>query len=132
MIDNHHVGALATTPLDEVRREQSNELRHAGQADTARQFKADRSALVRNPDDFSDRQATTLAATRAGRGKVTRAWAMKEMVTAIFAPGLHRRRRRRAARPGAGPPFALPTGTVDSLGPNDPHTPRRDPRRPTP
>ncbi len=88
VIDNYHVVALATKALDEVRREHWNELRHAGQADTAKQFKHDRWALLKNPDDLSDQQATTLAAIRAGGGKLARAWAMKEMLRAIFAPGL--------------------------------------------
>jgi transposase len=87
-IDNFHVVQLATKALDEVRREYWNELRHAGQADTAKQFKHDRWALLKNPDELTDHQAITLAAIRAGGGKVARAWAMKEMVRAIFAPGL--------------------------------------------
>jgi len=88
VIDNYHVVALASKALDEVRREHWNELRYAGQADTAKQFKHDRWALLKNPDDLTDRQASTLAAIRAAGGKVARAWAMKEMVRAIFAPGL--------------------------------------------
>ena len=85
VIDNYHVVALATKALDEVRREHWNELRHAGTTDAAKQFKADRWALLRNPDDLTDRQATILAAIQVGGGKVARAWAMKEMVRAIFA-----------------------------------------------
>jgi transposase len=88
VIDNYHVVQLATKALDEVRREHWNELRHAGQADTAKQFKHDRWALLKNPDDLTDRQASILAAISAGGGKLARAWAMKEMVRAIFAPGL--------------------------------------------
>ncbi|MGH8965245.1 MAG: transposase, partial [Actinomycetes bacterium] len=88
VIDNYHVVQLATKALDEVRREYWNELRHAGDADAAKQFKHDRWALLKNPDDLTDRQASTLAAIRAGGGKVARAWALKEMVRAIFAPGL--------------------------------------------
>jgi transposase len=88
VIDNYHVVALATKALDEVRREHWNELRHAGEADAAKQFKHDRWALLKNPHDLTDRQATILAAIRAGGGKLARAWAMKEMARAIFAPGL--------------------------------------------
>ncbi|MGP0048993.1 MAG: ISL3 family transposase, partial [Solirubrobacteraceae bacterium] len=84
----YHVVQLATKALDEVRREHWNELRRTGETDIAKQFKADRWALLKNPDDLSDRQASTLAAIRAGGGKVARAWAMKEMVRAIFAAGL--------------------------------------------
>ena len=86
VIDNYHVVQLATKALDEVRREHWNELRHAGQADAAKQFKHDRWALLRNPDDLTGRQATTLAAIRAGGGKLTRAWAMKEMVKRSSPP----------------------------------------------
>ena len=87
-IDNYHVVQLATKALDEVRREHWNELRHVGETGAAKQFKHDRWALLRNPDDLTDQQATTLAAIRTGGGKVPRAWAMKEMVRAIFAPRL--------------------------------------------
>ncbi len=87
-IDNYHVVQLATKALDEVRREHWNELRRAGEADAAKQFKHDRWALLRNPEALTDQQAATLAAIRSGGGKTARAWAMKEMVRAIFAPGL--------------------------------------------
>ncbi len=88
VIDNYHVVQLATKALDEVRREHWNELRHAGDTAAARQFKHDRWALLRNPADLSEHQAATLAQIQAGGGKVARAWAMKEMVRAIFAKGL--------------------------------------------
>ena len=88
VIDNYHVVQLATKALDEVRREYWNELRHSGDAHAAKAFKADRWALLKNPDDLTDSQADTLAAIRATGGKVARAWTMKEMVRAIFAPGL--------------------------------------------
>ena len=88
VIDNYHVVALATKALDEVRREYWNELRGAGDTDAAKLFKHDRWALLKNPDDLTDRQATTLAAIRTVGGKVARAWSTKEMVRAIFAPDL--------------------------------------------
>jgi transposase len=87
-IDNYHVVQLATRALDEVRREHWNELRRAGEKDAAKQFKDSRWSLLKNPEDLTDRQADTLAALHAAGGKVPRAWAMKEMVRAIFAPGL--------------------------------------------
>jgi len=46
-------------------------------------------SLLKNPDDLTDRQAVTLQALKAAGGKVARAWTMKEMVRAIFAPGLN-------------------------------------------
>jgi transposase len=87
-IDNYHVVQLATKALDEVRREHWNELRQAGDRNTAKQFKDSRWSLLKNPQDLTDRQANTLAAFQAAGGKVPRAWAMKEMVRAIFAAGL--------------------------------------------
>jgi transposase len=87
-IDNYHVVQLATRALDEVRREHWNELRRAGEKDAAKQFKDSRWSLLKNPEDLTDRQADTLAALHAAGGKVPRAWALKEMVRAIFAPGL--------------------------------------------
>ena len=83
-IDNFHVVQLATKALDEVRREHWNELRHTGDRNAAKQFKGSRWALLKNPGDLTDRQADTLAALHAAGGKVPRAWAMKEMVRAIF------------------------------------------------
>ena len=88
MIDNYHVVQLATKALEEVRREHWNELRHSGQTDAALRFKHDRWALLKNPDELTDHQAAVLAQIRQGGGKLARAWAMKEMVRAIFAPGL--------------------------------------------
>jgi transposase len=88
VIDNYHVVQLATKALDEVRREHWNELRRSGQADKASQFKRDRWALLKNPDQLTDDQAAVLAHIRQGGGKLARAWAMKEMVREIFAPGL--------------------------------------------
>jgi len=88
VIDNYHVVQLATKALDEVRRQHWNELRATGASDAAKAFKQDRWALLKNPEDLTDQQAATLAALRAAGGKVARAWAMKEMVRAIFAPGL--------------------------------------------
>ncbi len=87
-IDNFHVVQLATKALDEVRREHWNELRHAGDTSAAKQFKDSRWSLLKNPGDLTDRQLDTLTALQLAGGKVPRAWAMKEMVRAIFAPGL--------------------------------------------
>ena len=88
VIDNYHVVALATKALDEVRREHWNELRAAGESDAAKTFKDARWSLLKNPEDLTDRQAATLAAFHAAGGKVPRAWTMKELVRAIFAPRL--------------------------------------------
>jgi transposase len=87
-IDNYHVVQLATAALDEVRREHWNELRQAGETNAAKWFKGARWSLLKNPADLTQRQADTLDALHAAGGKTTRAWAMKEMTRAIFAPDL--------------------------------------------
>ena len=88
VIDNYHVVALATKALDEVRREHWNELRSAGESEPAKTFKDARWSLLKNPENLTDRQAATLAAFHATGGKVPRAWTMKELIRAIFAPRL--------------------------------------------
>lgn len=88
VIDNYHVVQLATNAMDEVRREDWNALRSSGQADAAKAFKDARWSLLKNPEDLTERQVDTLAALQAAGGKTARAWAMKEMVRAIFAPSL--------------------------------------------
>ena len=88
VIDNYHVVALASKALDEVRREHWNELRGADDPAAAKAFKHSRWSLLKNPEDLNDQQATILAQIQAAGGNVARAWAMKEMVRAIFAPGL--------------------------------------------
>jgi transposase len=88
VIDNYHVVQLATTALDEVRREHWNELRQAGATEAAKEFKDARWSLLKNPADLTEQQAATLAAFHTAGGKVPRAWTMKEMVRAIFAAGL--------------------------------------------
>lgn len=87
-IDNYHVVQLATKALDEVRREHWNELRSLGDHQAAKRFKDARWSLLKNPADLTDRQADTLAALHAAGGKIPRAWALKEMVRAIFAASL--------------------------------------------
>ena len=49
VIDNYHGGQLATKALDEVRREHCERAAPRRQADTAKQFKHDRWALLKNP-----------------------------------------------------------------------------------
>ena len=88
VIDNYHVVQLATKALDEVRREHWNELRRAGNGDAAKAFKDARWSLLKNPEDLTDQQAATLAAFHTAGGKVPRAWTLKEMTRAIFAPDL--------------------------------------------
>jgi transposase len=87
-IDSFHVAKLGSEALDEIRREYWNELRSLGDQDAARKFKDARWALLKRPENLTDRQAETLAALKAAGGKVARGYELKEALRAIFAPGL--------------------------------------------
>jgi transposase len=87
-IDSFHVAKLGSEALDEVRREYCNELRAVGDQDAARRFKDARWALLKRPENLTDKQAATLAALKAAGGKVARAYTLKEALRGIFAPGL--------------------------------------------
>ena len=87
-IDSFHVAKLAGDALDEVRHEYWNELRALGDQDAAKRFKDARWALLKKPENLTDRQAATLSALKAAGGKVARAYTLKEALRGIFAPGL--------------------------------------------
>jgi len=86
--DPFHVVKLGTEALNVVRREHWNRLRASAPAEVAHRFKGARWALLRNPEDLSDRQADTLAAIRRAGGAVWRAYKGKEALRAIFAGDL--------------------------------------------
>ncbi len=87
-IDSFHVAKLGSDALDEVRREYWNELRALGDQGAAKRFKDARWALLKRPENLTDRQAQTLRALKAAGGKVARAYELKEALRGIFAPGL--------------------------------------------
>ena len=73
-IDNFHVAALATKALDEVRRDYWNQLRALGDQQAAKRFKDARWALLKNPENLTDRQAATHRELRHAGGAVWRAY----------------------------------------------------------
>jgi transposase len=87
-IDPFHVSKLGGDALDEVRRDYWNELRQVGDQQAAKRFKDARWALLKRPENLTDRQALTLRALKAAGGKVARAYELKEALRGIFAPGL--------------------------------------------
>lgn len=86
--DPFHVVKGGTDALNVVRRDHWNQLRASAPGDVARRFKGARWALLRNPEDLTDRQADTLAAIRRSGGAVWRAYKGKEALRAIFAGDL--------------------------------------------
>lgn len=87
-VNPFHVVALATKALEEIRREIWQELRRLPDPEVARRFKGARWALLRNPDDLTDRQAETLAEVRRQGGALWRAYRLKEALRAVFAGDL--------------------------------------------
>ena len=87
-IDPFHVAKLGGEALDEVRREYWNELRTLGDQGAAKRFKDARWALLKRPENLTDKQALTLKTLKAAGGKVARAYELKEALRGIFAPGL--------------------------------------------
>ena len=88
--DIFHVVKLAGDALDEVRRDLWQQLRRLPDDRWARDFKGSRWALLKNPEDLTDRQAAQLARIRRNRGGIWRAYEMKEQFRAIFAGDLTR------------------------------------------
>lgn len=86
--DPFHLVKLAGDALDEVRRDLWQQLRRLPDDRWAKNFKGARWALLKNPEDLTDRQASQLARIRRTRGGIWRAYEMKEQFRAIFAGDL--------------------------------------------
>ena len=94
VIDNYHVVQLATKALEEVRREYWNELRQAGEADTAKRSRTPAGRCSR-PDDLTEHQATVLTAIRRRREARTRLGDEGDGPRDLRAAALGRGRRER-------------------------------------
>lgn len=82
--DPFHLVKLVGDALDVVRRELWQELRRLPDGRFARDFKGSRWALLKNPEDMTERQQTQLAALKFNRGGTWRADEIKEQFRAIF------------------------------------------------
>lgn len=87
-LDPFHVVALGTKALDEVRRPIWQQMRRLPDPATAKRFKGARWALLKNPDDLTERQAETLRAIKRTGGEMWRAYQLKEALRAVFAGDL--------------------------------------------
>lgn len=83
--DPFHVVQVATEALNTVRRDIWQQLRRLPDPDIAKKFKGARWALLKNPEDLTQNQATTLAAVKRHGGALWRAYQRKEELRAIFA-----------------------------------------------
>jgi transposase len=84
-LDPFHVVAWATKALDAVRRDLWNELRRAGRGEQAAALKGSRWALVKNPEDLTGDQRSTLAGIATTNKALYRAYLLKEQLRAVFA-----------------------------------------------
>ena len=83
-LDPFHVVSWATDALDEVRRGLWNDLRRDGKPDQAAELKGTRWALIKNPEDLTCQQRTSLAQIAATNRGLYRAYLLKEQLRAVF------------------------------------------------
>lgn len=86
--DPFHVVALGARELDVVRRAHWNQLRVGATPQDARRFKGARWALLKRPEDLTDRQHDALLALKRAGGAVWRAYQLKEALRGLFDPEL--------------------------------------------
>jgi transposase len=86
--DPFHVVQVVTEALNTVRRQIWQELRRQPDPEIAKKFKGARWALLKNPEDLTEKQAVTLTAIKAGGGGLWRAYQRKEELRAVFAGDL--------------------------------------------
>jgi transposase len=83
-LDPYHVVAWATKALDEVRRGLWNELRGQGKGGQAASLKGTRWALLKNPEDLTGEQRTTVAHIAVTNKGLYRAYLLKEQLRMVF------------------------------------------------
>jgi transposase len=92
-LDTFHVISWATTALDEVRREEWNKLRQAGQARSAKEFKGLRFLLRRNWANLTMGQREVIWSLETANRRTFRAFQLKEELADIVALPLLQARR---------------------------------------
>ena len=83
-LDPYHVVALASSALDEVRREVWQQARRAGDKSGARWLKGSRWALWKRPERLTDRQQAKLATIERVNRRLYRAYLLKEELRLVF------------------------------------------------
>lgn len=86
VMDPFHVVQWATDALDRLRRRAWNALRRGPGADpgAARAVKGSRYALLKNPEDLTERQSGALASVSRAGGALWRGYLLKEGIRAVF------------------------------------------------
>jgi len=83
-LDPYHVVALASSALDEVRREVWQQARRAGDTTGARWLKGARWALWKRPEHLTERQQAKLATIEHVNRRLYRAYLLKEQLRLVF------------------------------------------------
>lgn len=83
-LDPYHVVALASSALDEVRREVWQDARRAGDKTGARWLKGARWALWKRPERLTERQQAKLATIERVNRRLYRAYLLKEQLRLVF------------------------------------------------
>ena len=84
-LDPFHVVQWATNAVDKVRRTMWNTLRGEGNTDQASDLKGTRWAVLKNPEDLTGEQRTTIATIAKTNNRLYRAYLLKEQLRAVFA-----------------------------------------------
>jgi transposase len=83
-LDPYHVVALASSALDQVRREVWNQARQGGDKAGARWLKGARWALWKRPERLTDRQQAKLSQIARVNERLYRAYLLKEQLRLVF------------------------------------------------
>ena len=88
-LDPYHVVALASSALDEVRREVWQQARRVGDKTGARWLKGARWALWKRPERLTERQQAKLATIEHVNRRLYRAYLLKEQLRLVFHSSPH-------------------------------------------
>ena len=86
VLDGFHIVSWMTGALDQVRKRLWNQARHAGDEKTTKRMRGAKYAVLKNPDQLTERQNETLAALRNTdpKGQLYRAWQLKELLRTLL------------------------------------------------
>lgn len=87
--DPFHVVQLVTNALEKVRRQIWRDMTKLEDKEAAKKFRGARWALLKNPEDLNDDQATTLKKLKHMGGDLWRAYKLKEALREIFKGDLN-------------------------------------------
>ena len=124
VLDGFHIVSWMTGALDQVRRRLWHQARRAGNEEVTKRMRGVKHAVLKKPDDPTDRQNDALGAIRNTdpKGRLYRAWQLKELLRTLL---------RHPPRPGARRTRPLGVPGLAQPHTRDRRTLRKDPT-PTP